>query len=134
VLRSARGLGAWGSRVEGIEPERGWSVRGTADDKLFRGDVVRTRWVQMAQQAALSPPVRRPHPEPRVGVNVRARAARRAVTQAVEDAAAAARAHQGAAHLLHGDNQHVGGALLQYARVGRGRRRHLLDTTPGAGP
>jgi len=27
-------------------------------------------------------------------------------------------------------NQQVGGSMLQYARLGRGRRMHILDTTP----
>ena len=51
VLRSARVLGALGYSVEVIEPERGLSVRGTSDDKLFSGDVVRKLLVQMEQQA-----------------------------------------------------------------------------------
>src|SRR5262249_56379572 len=34
VLRSARGLGALGYRVEGIEPARGLSVRATSSPKL----------------------------------------------------------------------------------------------------
>jgi hypothetical protein len=112
VLRSARVLGALGSSVEVIEPERGLSVRGTSDDKLFRGTVVRKLLVQMEQQAALSQPVRRPQQEPSVVVKVRERASRRAVKQAVEDAAAEARAHQVAAQLMHWDNQHVGGSML----------------------
>ena len=41
VLRSARVLGALGYSVEVIEPEHGLSLRGTSDDKLFSGDVVR---------------------------------------------------------------------------------------------
>jgi hypothetical protein len=86
--------------------------------------------VQMEQQADLSQPVRRPTQEPSVAVKVRERASRRAVKQAVEDAEAEARAHQVAAQLMHWDNQHVGVSMLQYARLGRGRRRHILDTTP----
>src|SRR3989442_12274083 len=39
VLRSARVVGALGYSVEVIEPDQGLSVRGTADDKLFSGDV-----------------------------------------------------------------------------------------------
>ena len=130
VLRSARVLGALGYSVEVIEPERGLSVRGTSDDKLFSGDVVRKLLVQMEQQADLSQPVRRPQQEPSVVVKVRERASRRAVKQAVEDAEAEARAHQVAAQLMHWYNQHVGVSMLQYARLGRGRRIHILDTTP----
>ncbi len=41
VLRSARVLGALGYSVEVVAPDRGLSVRGTSDDKLFSGDVMR---------------------------------------------------------------------------------------------
>ena len=129
VLRSARVLGALGSSVEVIEPARGLSVRGTSADKLLSGDVVRKLLVQMEQHAELSQPIRRLSQEPSVAVKVRERASRRAVKQAVEDAEAEARAHQGAAHLMHWDNPQVGVSMLQYARLGRGRRRHILDTT-----
>jgi hypothetical protein len=54
VLRSARVLGALGDSVEVIEPTQGLSLRGTSDDKLFSGDVVRKLLVQMEQQADLS--------------------------------------------------------------------------------
>jgi hypothetical protein len=129
VLRSARVLGALGYSVEVIAPERGLSVRGTSDDKLFSGDVVRKLLVQMERQANLSQPVQRPAQEPNVAVKVRERASRRAVKQAVENAEAEARAHQVAAQLTGWYNQQVGGSLLQYARLGRGRRIHILATT-----
>src|SRR5499427_5188416 len=129
VLRSARVLGALGYSVEVVEPECGLSLRGTSDDKLFSGDVVRKLLVQMEQQADLSQPVLIPPPGRRVGVKVRKRASRRAVKQAVDEADAAARALQVAAQLVGWYNQHVGGSLLQYARLGRGRRIHILDTT-----
>src|SRR5215475_4068759 len=64
VLRSARVLGALGYSVEVVEPERGLSLRGTSDDKLFSGDVVRKLLVQMEQQVDLSQPARRPPQEP----------------------------------------------------------------------
>ena len=60
VLRSARVLGALGYSVEVIEPAHGLSLRGTSDDKLFSGDVVRKLLVKMEQQADLSQPVRLP--------------------------------------------------------------------------
>src|SRR5262245_15681088 len=41
ALRSARVLGALGYSVEVIDPEHGLSGRGTSDDKLSSGDVVR---------------------------------------------------------------------------------------------
>ena len=50
VLRSARVLGALGYSVEVIAPAHGLSGRGTSDDKLFSGDVVRKLLVQLEQQ------------------------------------------------------------------------------------
>jgi Transposase DDE domain len=129
VLRSARVLGALGYSVEVLEPAHGLSLRGTSDDKLFRGDVVRKLLVQMEEQADLSQPAPFSPKEPSVAVKVRERASRRAVKQAVDTAEAEARAQQVAAQLVGWYNQHVGISLLQYARLGRGRRLHMLDTT-----
>jgi hypothetical protein len=129
VLRSARVLGALGYSVEVVAPDRGLSVRGTSDDKLFSGDVVRKLLVQMEQQADLSQPAPRLPQEPSVAVKVRERASRRAVKQAIDEAEAEARAYQVAAQLVDWYNQHVGVSMLQYARLGRGRRLHILDTT-----
>jgi hypothetical protein len=129
VLRSARVLGALGYSVEVIDPEQGLSLRGTADDKLFSGDVVRKLLVQMEQQANLSEPARRPPQEPSVAVKVRERASRRAVKHAVDEAEAEARAHKVAEQLVSWYNQQVGMSMLKYARLGRGRRIHILDTT-----
>ena len=129
VLRSARVLGALGYSVEVVEPECGLSLRGTSDDKLFSGDVVRKLLVQMEQQADLSQPARRPPPAPNVAVKVRERASRRAVKQAVDAAEAEARAHKVAEQLVSWYNQQVGVSMLRYARLGTGRRMHILDTT-----
>jgi len=129
VLRSARVLGALGSSVEVIDPAHGLSLRGTSDDKLFSGDVVRKLLVQMEQQVDLSQPARRPPQEPSVAVKVLERASRRAVKHAVDEAEAEARAHKVAEQLVSWYNQHVGVSMLQYARLGRGRRIHILDTT-----
>jgi hypothetical protein len=134
VLRSARVLGALGYGVEVVEPERGLSVRGTSDDKLFSGDVVRKLLVQMEHQADLSQPARRPPQEPSVAVRVRERASRRAVKQAVDAAEAEARAHKVAEQLVAWYNQQVGVSMLHYARLGKGRRIHILDTTRVEGP
>ena len=128
VLRSARVLGALGYSVEVIEPEHGVSLRGTSDDKLFSGDVVRKLLVQMEQQADLSQPALMFPLEPSVAVKVRERASRRAVKHTVA-ADAEARARKVAEQLVGWYNQHVGVSLLQYARLGRGRRIHILDTT-----
>jgi Transposase DDE domain len=129
VLRSARVLGALGYSVEVIDPAHGLSLRGTSDDKLFSGDVVRKLLVQMEQQADVRQPTSLPPPEPSVAVKVRERASRRAVKQAVDAAEAEARAQQVAAQLVSWYNQQVGVSLLQYAHLGRGRRIHILDTT-----
>jgi Transposase DDE domain len=129
VLRSARVLGALGYSVEVIEPAQGVSVRGTSDDKLFSGDVVRKLLVKLEQQVDLSQQVPRPPQEASAVVKVRKRASRRAVKQAVDEAAAKCRALQVADQLLAWYNQHVGVSMLQYARLGRGRRIHILDTT-----
>jgi hypothetical protein len=129
VLRSARVLGALGYSVEVIAPAHGLSVRGTADDKLFSGDVVRKLLVQMEQQADLRQPARLPPQEPRVAVKVRERASRRAVKQTVDEVEAEARAQKVAEQLVDWYNQHVGISMLKYARLGKGRRIHILDTT-----
>lgn len=129
VLRSARVLGALGYSVEVIKPSQGLSLRGTADDQLFSGDVVRKLLVKMETLADLSQHARVPPPEPSVRVKVRERASRRAVKKAVDTAEAEARAHQVAAQLMDWYNQHVGLSLVQYARLGKGRRIHILDTT-----
>ena len=129
VLRSARVLGALGYSVEVIAPAHGLSGRGTSDEKLLSGDVVRKLLVQLEQQAELSQPVLLPPPGLRVAVKVRKRASRRAVKHVVDEADAAARALQVAAQLLGWYNQHVGVSMLEYARLGRGRRIHIRDTT-----
>ena len=115
--------------MEVVKPECGLSLRGTADDKLFSGDVVRKLSVQMEQQVNLSQPVQRLPQEPSVAVKVRERASRRAVKHAVDEAAAEAQAHQVATQLVGWYNQHVGVSMLKYACLGRGRRLHILDTT-----
>jgi hypothetical protein len=108
VLRSARVLGALGYSVEVIEPAHGLSLRGTSDDKLFSGDVVRKLLVQMEQQADLRQPTRLSPPGPSVAVKVRERASRRAVKHTVE-ADAEARARKVAEQLMGWYNQHVWG-------------------------
>jgi hypothetical protein len=60
---------------------------------------------------------------------VRERASRRAVKQAVDTAEAEARAHRVAEQWRDWYNQHVGRSMGQYARLGKGRRMHILDTT-----
>jgi hypothetical protein len=113
VLRSARVLGALGYSVEVIAPAHGLSLRGTSDDQLFSGDVVRKLLVKMETQADLSQPPRLPPPEPSVRVKVRERASRRAVKQAVDTAEAEARAHKVAEQLMDWYNQQVGLSMVQ---------------------
>jgi hypothetical protein len=129
VLRSARVFGALGYSVEVVEPAHGLSLRGTADDKLFSGDVVRKLLVKMEQEVDLSQLVASPAKEPSVVVKVRTRASRRAVKQAVDEAEAEARALQVAEQLVEWYHQHVGVSMWHDARLGRGRRLHILDTT-----
>jgi len=102
-----------GSSVAVVEPARGLSVRGTSDDKLLSGDVVRQLLVQMEQQADLSQPARRPPQAPNVAVKVRERASRRAVQQAVEEAEAEARGHKVAEPLVAWYTQQVGVSMRQ---------------------
>jgi hypothetical protein len=129
VLRSARVLGALGYSAEVIEPAQGLSWRGTSDDQLLSGDVVRKLLGQLAQQAAVPQSTPLPPVAPSGAVKVRERASRRAVKQAVDAADAEARAQLGAAQLGAWYPQHGGVSMRQYARLGRGRRMHSLDTT-----
>jgi hypothetical protein len=78
VLRSARVLGALGYSMEVVDPAHGMSLRGTSDDNLFSGDVVRKLLVQMEQQADVCQPTPLPPPEPGMAVKARERASRRA--------------------------------------------------------
>ena len=129
MLRSARVLGALGYSMEVIEPEHGLSLRGTSDDQLFSGDVVRKLLVKMESQADLSQPARVPPPEPRAQVKVRGRASRRAVKQPVDAVKAEAQAQKVADALVDWYNLDVGPSMVKYARLGQGRRIHILDTT-----
>jgi hypothetical protein len=129
VLRSASVLGALGYSVEVLKPGQGLSLRGTSDAKLISGDVRRKLLVKLEHHVDPNAPRRLPPYEPRVVGKVRQRASRRAVKGAVDAAEAEARAQRVAATLLDWDNAHVGPSLLRYARVGPGRRIHIVDTT-----
>ncbi len=129
VLRSAVVLGALGYSVDVLEPEQGVSLRGTSDDKLISGDVLRKLLVKLEQHVDLHEPLHVPSCEPNSLVKVRKRASRRAVKGAIDEGEAEARAQRVAAKLRHWYNDHVGPSLLQYARVGQGRRIHIVDTT-----
>src|SRR4029453_1733073 len=129
VLRSAVVLGALGYSIEVLEPEQGLSLRGTSDDKLISGDVVRKLLVKLEHHADLSEPLGLPPCEPSQPVKVRQRASRRAVKGAIDEAEAEARAQWVATKLVAWYNAAVGPSLLQDAPVGRGRRLHIVDTT-----
>ncbi len=129
VLRSASVLGALGYSVEVLAPEQGLSRRGTSDDKLISGDVLRKLLVQLENHGDLVVPLRLPPCEPSQSVKVRQRASRRAVKGLVDAAEAEARAQRVAAKLMAWYNDHVGLSLLAYANVGTGRRIHIVDTT-----
>ena len=103
-----------GYSVEVVESARGLSLRGTSDDKLFSGDVVRKLLVQMEQQADLSQPAPRPPPEPSVAVKVRERASRRAAKHPVD----AAEAEASLAALLDEEASKL--RILDYLRTWRG--------------
>ncbi|MCA1603674.1 MAG: transposase, partial [Acidobacteria bacterium] len=131
VLRSARVLGELGYAVEVVEAGTGISSRGTTDDSLMSGDTIRKLLVQLEQQVQWAP-----HAAGSVSrslttseVKVRERASRRAVKQAVDEVEVEVRACQVAAQLIAWYNQ-VGQQMLEYARLGSGRRIHILDTTP----
>jgi hypothetical protein len=129
VLRSASLLGALGYSVEVLEPEQGLSLRGTSDDQLISGDVLRKLLVKLENPVDLNAPLRLPPCEPSLAVKVRQRASRRAVKGDGDAAEAEARAQRGATKLVDWYNDTVGPSLWQYARVGTGRRIHIVDTT-----
>jgi len=131
VLRSARVLGELGYSVEVIEAGDGLSSRGTRDDALMSGDSIRKLLVKMEQQVEVAPQAEASVSASRGApqVKVRERASRRAVKQTVDEGAAVVRAQAGAAQLVAWYNR-VGLTMLAYARLGRGRRLHILDTTP----
>jgi hypothetical protein len=129
VLRSASVLGALGSSVEVWEPAQGLSWRGTADDQLISGDGLRKLLGQLENHVDPNAPGRLPPSEPSLAVQVRQRAARRAVQGTVEVAEAEARAQRVAAQLMDCYNDLVGPSLLDDARVGPGRRLPIVDTT-----
>jgi hypothetical protein len=129
VLRSASVLGALGYSVEVLEPAQGLSLRGTSDDKLLSGDVLRKLLVKLENHVAPEAPLRLPPYEPSVSVKVRKRTSRRAVKGACDVVEAEARAQRVGAKLVDWYNDHVGPSLLEYARVGTGRRIHIVDTT-----
>src|SRR4029434_8164212 len=97
--------------------------------KLISGDVLRKLLVKLENHVDPKAPLRVPPSEPSVSVKVRKRASRRAVKGGGDMAEAEARAQRVAATLMEWYNDTVGPSLLAYARVGKGRRIHIVDTT-----
>ena len=91
--------------------------------------MLRTLLVKLEHHADLNEPLGWPPCEPSPPIKVRQRASRRAVKGAVDEAEAEARAQRVSTKLVAWYNAHVGPSLLQYARVGRGRRIPIVDTT-----
>src|SRR2546427_2296122 len=100
VLRSASVLGALGYSAGVLEPEQGLSWRGTADDQLISGDVLRKLLVKLENHVDLNDPLGVPPYEPSLSVKVRKRASRRAVKGDVDAAEAEARAQRVATKLV----------------------------------
>ena len=129
VLRSAAVLGALGYSLKVLEPAQGLSRRGTSDDQLISGDVLRKLLVQMEQQVDPMSPLDRPAVKPSEGVKTRNRQSRRAVKGALDAAQAEARGQRVAAQLLSWYNDEVAPSMVAYGARGAGRRIHILDTT-----
>ena len=91
--------------------------------------MLRKLLVKLEHHVNLNEPLGLPPCEPSQSVKVRQRASRRAVKGAVDEVEAEARAQRVSMKLVDWYNAHVGPSLLQYARVGRGRRIHIVDTT-----
>ena len=83
-----------------LEPAQGFSWRGTSDDKLISGDVLRKLLVKLENHVDLNAPLRLPPFAPSQRVKVRQHASRRAVKGAVDAVEAEARAPRVATKLV----------------------------------
>ena len=79
VLRSASVLGTLGSSIAVWAPAQGLSLRNASDDKLISGDGLRKMLVKLATHVDPNALLQLPPSEPSLRVQVRQRAARRAV-------------------------------------------------------
>lgn len=130
VLRSARVLGALGYSVEVLEEGDGLSGRGTAEDQLYSGDVLRKMIGKLEKQSKVKAEDRAAAIQGGAAVKVRERASRRVVKDSkLDEAKAAARSAAVARLLLAWYNLKIGPGLLGYAQMGEGRRIHILDAT-----
>jgi hypothetical protein len=130
VLQSARVLGALGYSVGVTEAGKGMSRRGTNDEQVVSGDVLRKLLVQMERHVDVSPEelAYEEAVDTRVG-RVRQRGSRRAAQGKVDARDAQVRGRRVAQQLLAWYTDSVGPSLLAYAQLGKGRRLHIVDCT-----
>lgn len=129
VLRSARVLGALGYSIEVLSPGNGISSRGTEDDKLMSGDVIRKMIVKMEQLVEINPATAEQPREKTPPIKIRKRASRREARIDLDKAQQHARAKGVGRQLTAWYNHSVGESMLEYGQMGQGRRIHILDTT-----
>jgi hypothetical protein len=134
VLQLSLVLGELGYSVTVLEAERGITRRGTSDDKALSGDVIRKLLGKMEAGVSEEEVLRHRAELEELSANrprieVRERASRRAVKQELDEPEAAARSRAVAEQLIEWYNESVGPRMLEAARLGRGRRIHLLDAT-----
>lgn len=143
VLQSARVLGALGYSIHVTEPGQGLSTRGTEDGSVHSGDVLRKLLVKMESEVVVEPQVLsmeqalttkavRAEAASKLParIKVRERLSRREVKAEINPVEAAARGQAVCTQLVEWYNEHVGLRMLEYARLGSGRRLHILDATP----
>jgi hypothetical protein len=131
ILRSARVLGALGFSPTVLEAGEGLSLKGTKDDAALSGDVVRKLLVKMESGVEMTEQTRARFgvTEPSEVVKTRARPSRRSVKKAVDEAESELRGWAVCQALMAWYTTCVGMSLLAYARLGAGRRIHILDAT-----
>jgi hypothetical protein len=130
VLQSARVLGALGYSVAVTEAGKGMSRRGTGDAQVVSGDVLRKLLVQMERRVPVSQAALEAEDvvDTRVG-RIRQRGSRRSAKGQVDVRDAQVRGRRVAEQLLTWYTACVGKSLLAYAKLGDGRRLHLVDCT-----
>ena len=130
VLQSARVLGALGYSVAVTEAGAGMSRRGTGDEQVVSGDVLRKLLVKMENDVQVTPAdlAREEVVDTRRG-RVRQRPSRRTAKGQVDLREAQVRGRRVAQDLLQWYNTSVGPSLLAYGRLGKGRRLHIVDCT-----
>ncbi len=130
VLQSARVLGALGYSVVVTEAGQGMSRRGTGDEQVVSGDVLRKLLVQMEMRVRVTPAELAAEDvvDTRRG-RVQKRDSRRGAQGLVNLGDAQVRGRHVAQELLTWYRDHVGLSLLAYGQLGAGRRMHIVDCT-----